>query len=404
MGEAIKVNEDKSLTTPNNPTIPYIPGDGIGADIWNTAQMVFDSAVEKAYGGERKIDWVEILAGGKAESTTGKPLPVESLEAIKKYGVAIKGPLMTPVAKGIRCVNVALRVLLDLYACGRPVAYFSPVPSPMKAPEKVDMVVFRENTEDVYCGLEWENGSPEAAEVMALIKKMTGRDIRTDSGIGIKPMSKTGSQRLVRQAILYAIQNKRESVTLVHKGNIMKFTEGAFRTWGYELAATEFGDVTVTEEDVKEKYAGKIPAGKIVIKDRIADAMFQNILLYPEDYSVLAMPNLNGDYMSDALAATVGGLGLAPGANIGDGIAVFEATHGTAPTEAGLDTANPGAVILSGAMMLEYIGWKEAADLIRSAIKKAIQAKSVTKDLARQMDGATQVACSAFGRAIVAQM
>ncbi len=404
MGEAITLNADKTLNTPHNPIIPFITGDGIGPDIWAAAQMVFDAAVKKAYADERRIEWLEILAGGKAEAATGKPLPDETLETIKKYRVAIKGPLMTPVAKGIRSVNVALRIQLDLYACVRPVTYFSPVPSPVKEPEKVDMVVFRENTEDVYCGLEWEAGSSEVAEVMALVEKLSGKSLRTDSGIGIKPMSKTGSQRLVRQAINYALDNKRDSVTLVHKGNIMKFTEGAFRTWGYELAAAEFADVTITEEELKEKYAGKIPAGKVLIKDRIADAMFQNILLYPEEYSVLAMPNLNGDYMSDALAATVGGLGLAPGANIGDGFAIFEATHGTAPSEAGKNTANPGAVILSGAMMLEYIGWNEAAALVRTALKKTIEAKTVTHDLARQMQGAKTLSCSDFGQAIVQHM
>ena len=404
MGEAITFNADGSIVTPDNPVIPYFPGDGIGPDIWIASQMVLDAAVEKAYGGKRKIEWLEILAGEKAQEVTGESLPQASLDAIKKYRVAIKGPLTTPVGKGIRSVNVALRLLLDLYACVRPVAYFSPVPSPVKAPEKVDMVIFRENTEDVYCGIEWEAGTPEAAEAMALIKKLTGRDIRPDSGIGIKPISKTGTQRLVRQAIQYALKNNRDSVTLVHKGNIMKFTEGAFRSWGYELAATEFGDVTITEDEVWSKYDGKVPAGKLLIKDRIADAMFQQILLRPDEYSVLAMPNLNGDYMSDSLAAMVGGLGLAPGANIGDGIAVFEATHGTAPKYAGLDKVNPGSVILSGAMMLEFMGWKEADTLVRTAMAKAIQAKQVTYDLARQMEGATKVSCSDFGRAIIAQM
>ncbi len=404
MGEAITLNADGSLNTPNNPVIPYFPGDGIGPDIWFAAQMVLDAAVEKAYGGTRKIEWLEVLAGEKAQEATGESLPQASLDAITQYRVAIKGPLTTPVGKGMRSVNVALRLLLDLYACVRPVQYFSPVPSPVKAPEKVDMVIFRENTEDVYCGIEWEAGSSEAAEAMALIKKLTGRDVRPDSGIGIKPISKTGTQRLVRQAIQYALKNNRDSVTLVHKGNIMKFTEGAFRTWGYELAAAEFGDVTITEDEVWAKHDGKVPAGKLLIKDRIADAMFQQILLRPDEYSVLAMPNLNGDYMSDALAAMVGGLGLAPGANIGDGVAVFEATHGTAPKYAGLDKVNPGSVILSGAMMLEYMGWKEADDLVRAAMAKAIQAGQVTYDLARQMEGAKEVSCSDFGRAIVAQM
>ncbi len=405
MGEAITYKEDGTIVTPDNPIIPYFPGDGIGPDIWFASQMVLDGAVEKAYGGKRKIEWLEVLAGEKAQEATGESLPQASLDAIKKYKVAIKGPLTTPVGKGIRSVNVALRLILDLYACVRPVGYFSPVPSPVKHPEKVDMVIFRENTEDVYCGIEWEAGSEEAAEVMALVKKLAGRDIRVDSGIGIKPISKTGTQRLVRQAIQYALQNNRDSVTLVHKGNIMKFTEGAFRIWGYELAAEEFGDVTITEEELWSKYDGKMPADKkLLIKDRIADAMFQQILLRPDEYSVLAMPNLNGDYMSDSLAAMVGGLGLAPGANIGDGVAVFEATHGTAPKYAGQDKVNPGSVILSGAMMLEHMGWHEAGALVRSSMAKAVQAKKVTYDLARQMEGSTKVSCSDFGRAVVAQM
>ena len=404
MGEAIQVKSDGTIVTPDNPIIPYFPGDGIGPDIWVAAQMVLDAAVEKAYGGKRKIEWMEILAGEKAMKEKGELLPQESLDAIKKYHVAIKGPLTTPVGKGFRSVNVTLRLLLDLYACVRPVAYFSPVPSPVKHPEKVNMVIFRENTEDVYCGIEWEAGSKEAAEVMALAKKLTGRDIRPDSGVGLKPISKTGTRRLVRKAIQYALKNKCDSVTLVHKGNIMKFTEGAFRNWGYELAAEEFGDITITEEELWSKHDGKLPAGKLLIKDRIADAMFQQILLRPDEYSVLAMPNLNGDYMSDSLAAMVGGLGLAPGANIGDGMAVFEATHGTAPKYAGQDKVNPGSVILSGAMMLEYMGWDEADKLVRTAMAKAVQARKVTYDLARQMEGSTEVSCSDFGRCICAQM
>ncbi len=403
-GQTITLNEDKSLNIPNNPIIPYICGDGIGPDIWIAAQMVLDAAVEKSYSGKRKINWLEILAGEKAYATTGQHLPDESLKAIEKYRVAIKGPLTTPVGKGIRSVNVSLRILLDLYACVRPVQYFPPVPSPVKHPEKVDMVIFRENTEDVYCGIEWESGTAEATEVMALIKKLSGKELRIDSGIGIKPMSKTGSQRLVRQAIEYAINNNRDSVTLVHKGNIMKFTEGAFRTWGYEIAAVEFAHITITEDELWTKYDGKIPSGKIVIKDRIADAMFQEILIRPEEYSVLALPNLNGDYISDSLAAMVGGLGLAPGANIGQGIAIFEATHGTAPKFAGLDKANPGSVILSGAMMLEYLGWSEADQLIRNALTKALHAKHVTHDLAQQMQDSKEISCSEFGKAIIAQM
>lgn len=405
MGEAITFKNGDIIVTPDNPVIPYFPGDGTGPDIWFASRMVFDAAVEKAYGGKRKIEWLEILAGETAREKTGESLPRESLDAIRTYRVAIKGPLTTPVGKGIRSVNVALRLLLDLYACVRPVSYFSPVPSPLKHPEKVDMVIFRENTEDVYCGIEWEQGSDDAAEVAALVKKLTGREIRPDSGIGLKPISRAGTQRLVRMAIQYALKNSRNSVTLVHKGNIMKFTEGAFRKWGYEVAAAEFGDVTITEEELWSKYDGKMPEGKkVLIKDRIADAMFQQILLRPDEYSVLAMPNLNGDYMSDALAAMVGGLGLAPGANIGDGVAVFEATHGTAPKYAGQDKVNPGSVILSGAMMLEYMGWNEAGKLVRTAVAGAVQARKVTYDLARQMEGSTRVSCSDFGRAVVAQM
>ena len=405
MGEIIQLTNTGDIVTPENPIIPYFAGDGIGPDIWFAAQMVLDAAVEKAYGGKRKIEWLEILAGEKANEKTGSFLPDESVEAIKKYRVAIKGPLTTPVGGGMRSINVMLRLILDLYACVRPVSYISGVPSPVKEPEKVDMIIFRENTEDVYCGIEWEAGTPEAAEVMALVKKLTNKDIRPDSGIGVKPMSKTGTRRLVRQAILFALQNNRDSVTLVHKGNIMKYTEGAFRNWGYELAAEEFGDVTITEAELWDKYDGKMPASKkIVIKDRIADAMFQQILLRPAEYSVLAMPNLNGDYISDSLAAMVGGLGMAPGANIGDGVALFEATHGTAPKYAGQDKVNPGSVILSGAMMLDHIHWNEAAQLVRSALAKAIATKQVTYDLARQMEGSTKVSCSDFGRVMVSQM
>ena len=404
MGDIISYKDGK-IVTPDNPIIPYFPGDGIGPDIWFASQMVFDAAVEKAYGGKRKIEWLEVLAGEKAIEKTGQILPKESLDTIAKHRVAIKGPLTTPVGKGVRSANVALRMELDLYACVRPVSYFSPVPSPVKAPEKVDMVIFRENTEDVYCGIEYTEGSKEAREVIDLIAKLSNRNIRPDSGVGIKPISKTGTQRLVRMAIQYALKNNRDSVTLVHKGNIMKFTEGAFRQWGYELAEKEFGDVTITEAELWDKYNGKMPAGKkVLIKDRIADAMFQQILLRPAEYSVLALPNLNGDYMSDALAAQVGGLGLAPGDNIGDGVAVFEATHGSAPKYTGMDKVNPTSVILSGVMMFEYMGWDEVAKLIRDAVAKAVKAKKVTYDLARQMEGATEVSCSDFGRAIVAHM
>ena len=404
MGEAITVSSDGRLQTPKNPVIPFVPGDGIGPDIWVVARKVFDCAVAKA-GGGRAIDWLEIQAGEKALKECGDTLPEASLEAIRKYHVAIKGPLTTPVGKGIRSVNVALRRTLDLYACVRPVRYFPPVPSPVKHPEQVDMVVFRENTEDVYCGIEWPKDSPEAKEVIALVEKLSGRKIREDSGIGIKPISKFGSQRLVRMAIEYALSHGRESVTLVHKGNIMKFTEGGFRQWGYELAAEAYGDVTITEAELWEKHGGKLPAGKkLVIKDRIADAMFQQVLLSPSEYSVLALPNLNGDYMSDALAAQVGGLGMAPGANIGHGVAVFEATHGSSPKDAGQNKVNPSAVILSGAMMFEYLGWDDVAAMLRQAVARAVQSRHVTFDLAAQMEGSVQVSCSDFGESIIANL
>ena len=404
MGEAITVSADGRLQTPKNPVIPFVPGDGIGPDIWGVARKVFDCAVAKA-GGGRAIDWLEIQAGEKALKECGDTLPEASLEAIRKYHVAIKGPLTTPVGKGIRSVNVALRRTLDLYACVRPVRYFPPVPSPVKHPEQVDMVVFRENTEDVYCGIEWPKDSPEAKEVIALVEKLSGRKIREDSGIGIKPISKFGSQRLVRMAIEYALSHGRESVTLVHKGNIMKFTEGGFRQWGYELAAEAYGDVTITEAELWEKHGGKLPAGKkLVIKDRIADAMFQQVLLSPSEYNVLALPNLNGDYMSDALAAQVGGLGMAPGANIGHGVAVFEATHGSSPKDAGQNKVNPSAVILSGAMMFEYLGWDDVAAMLRQAVARAVQSRHVTFDLAAQMEGSVQVSCSDFGESIIANL
>ncbi|MCR4666128.1 MAG: isocitrate dehydrogenase (NADP(+)) [Desulfovibrio sp.] len=404
MGEAITVTGDGQICTPKNPVIPFVPGDGIGPDIWVAAQKVFDTAVVRA-GGGRAIDWLEIKAGEKALKETGDTLPEASLDAIRTYHVAIKGPLTTPVGKGIRSVNVALRRTLDLYACVRPVRYFPPVPSPVKHPEDVDMIVFRENTEDVYAGIEWPKDSPEAREVIALVEKLSGRKLREDSGIGIKPMSPFGSKRLVRMAIQYALDHSRTSVTLVHKGNIMKFTEGGFRQWGYEVAAEEFGDVTITEAELWEQHNGVMPAGKkLVIKDRIADAMFQQVLLNPSDYSVLALPNLNGDYMSDALAAQVGGLGMAPGANIGKGVAIFEATHGSSPKDAGQNKVNPSAVILSGAMMFEYMGWNDVAAMIRKAVAKAVQTRRVTFDLQAQMEGSTLVSCSEFGDEIAAAL
>ncbi|MBQ7618214.1 MAG: isocitrate dehydrogenase (NADP(+)) [Desulfovibrio sp.] len=404
MGEAISVREDGSLVTPKNPIIPFVAGDGIGVDIWGPAQKVFDAAVAKA-GGGRAIEWLPIAAGEKALEECGETLPEASLEAIRTYHVAIKGPLTTPVGKGIRSVNVALRRSLDLYACVRPVRYFPPVPSPVKHPEHVDMVVFRENTEDVYSGIEWPANSKEAKEVLALVGKLTGASLRAESAVGIKPMSAFGTKRLVRMAIEYALKHGRSSVTLVHKGNIMKFTEGGFRAWGYEVAQEEYGEFCLTEQELWEKYAGKMPADKkLVIKDRICDAMFQQILLNPKDYSVLALPNLNGDYMSDALAAEVGGLGMAPGANIGHGVAVFEATHGSSPKHAGKDLVNPTAVILSGAMMFEYLGWDDVATMIRQAVAKAVQTRKVTYDLAAQMEGAEKVSCSGFGKIIVEQL
>ncbi len=399
--EKITVNDKGGVNVPDCPVIPFIEGDGIGPDIWNATRRVLDAAVEKAYGGAKKIEWKEILAGEKALEQTGQWLPEETLNAIREYVVAIKGPLTTPVGEGIRSLNVTLRQELDLYACVRPVRYFNGVPSPVKHPEKVNMVIFRENTEDVYAGIEWPEGSDEAKKVISFLRDEMGADIRDDSGIGIKPISRFGTFRLVRKAIVHAIENGRDSVTLVHKGNIMKFTEGAFRTWGYELAATEFPDETISEAEVWDKHDGKVPEGKIVIKDRIADAMFQQILLRPTEYSVLAMPNLNGDYMSDALAAQVGGLGMAPGANIGDGVALFEATHGTAPKYTGMDKVNPGSLILSGAMMLEYLGWKEAMQLVYSALEAAIGNKVVTYDLARQIEGAKKVKCSEFATEII---
>ncbi|MGB6011265.1 MAG: isocitrate dehydrogenase (NADP(+)), partial [Desulfobacterales bacterium] len=384
-GECIVYSADGNFVVPNFPVIPFIEGDGIGPDIWSATRYVLDAAVSSAYSNERKIQWLEILAGEKAFNQTQTWLPEETLEKIRIHRVAIKGPLTTPVGKGIRSINVTLRQELDLYACVRPVKYITGIPSPMVQPSNVDMVIFRENTEDVYMGLEWEEGSETAKKIIDLVKLEDGRDIRPDSGIGLKPISRFGTRRLMRRAIEYAIAHKKPSVTLVHKGNIMKYTEGAFRTWGYEVAKEEFGEQTISEAALWENFNGEVPAGKIVIKDRIADAMFQQILLRPEEYDVLAMPNLNGDYMSDALAAMVGGLGMAPGANIGDGYALFEATHGTAPKYAGQDKVNPGSLILSGAMMLDFLGWEAAGDGVRDGLAKAVAQKRVTYDLARQM-------------------
>ena len=403
-GEKITIRSDKTVSVPTHPIIPFIEGDGIGPDIWNAAVRVFDAAVEKAYQGKKKIVWFEIFAGEKAQKLYGENFPQDTLEAIRDYVVAIKGPLSTPTGGGFRSLNVALRQELNLYACVRPIRYFKGVPAPVREPEKVDMVIFRENTEDVYAGIEWKEGTPEVKKVIEFLNQQMGKNIRQDSGIGIKPISVTGTKQLVRKAIQYAIDRKKPSVTLVHKGNIMKFTEGAFKEWGYECAKEEYSDQTVTEKEVYEKYKGIAPAGKIVIKDRIADAMFQQILLRPNEYSVLAMPNLNGDYMSDAAIAMVGGLGLGPGGNIGDGYAVFEATHGTAPKYAGQDKVNPGSVILSGTMMLEYMGWQEASDLIVHSLEKTIQNKTVTYDLERAMKGAKLVQCSEFATHMIENM
>jgi len=397
----ITYSDDGKLNVPDVPVIPFIEGDGIGPDIWRAARRVLDAAVSRSYGGDRKIQWLEVLAGEKAFNQTQTWLPEETLEQIRIHRVAIKGPLTTPVGEGIRSINVSLRQELDLYACVRPTKYITGIPSPVLRPEQVDMIIFRENTEDVYMGLEWKAGSVMAKKIIDLVKTEDGREIRAGSGIGLKPMSRFGTRRLVRMAIEYALEHKKKSVTIVHKGNIMKFTEGAFRSWGYEVAREEFGEWIITEEDLWQNHDGKIPTDKIVIKDRIADAMFQQILLRPAEYDVLAMPNLNGDYMSDALSAMVGGLGLAPGANIGDGYALFEATHGTAPKYAGQDKVNPGSLILSGAMMLDYLDWKEAADRVRDGLVKTVEQKRVTYDLARQMEGAVEVKCSEFAEEII---
>lgn len=389
---------------PDNPVIGFIEGDGTGPDIWRATRIVIDSAVDKASGGRRKIYWQELLAGEKAYKETGNWLPEKTIDEIRSLVVAIKGPLTTPVGGGFRSVNVTLRQVLDLYACVRPVKYIQGVPSPVKNPEKVNMVIFRENTEDVYAGIEWPAGSEEAKKMREFLRETFSIRIPDDAGIGVKPISRRGTERLVRKAIEYAVDNDLPSVTLVHKGNIMKYTEGAFRNWGYELAGSLFADKIITEEDLWKTHEGKAPPGKVVIKDRIADAMFQQVLLRPEEYSVIATPNLNGDYLSDALAAQVGGLGMAPGANIGDCCAVFEATHGTAPKYAGLDKVNPSSLILSGAMMLRYMGWKKEAELIEKSLERAIRSKKVTYDLARQMEGAEEVSCSRFAEIIVEMM
>ena len=392
----------EGLVVPDKPIVPFIEGDGTGPDIWKAAQRVFDAAVEKAYGGKRAIDWKEVYAGQKSYDRSGEWLPKETEDAFREYLVGIKGPLTTPVGEGFRSLNVALRQRLDLYVCLRPVQYFTGIPSPVKRPEEIDMVVFRENTEDVYAGFEAQSGSPEAKKILDFLKGELGWEIREDSGVGVKPISKSGTERLVRAAIKYALDSGRKSVTLVHKGNIMKFTEGAFRTWGYELAKREFGDRVVTWDDIDDE----IPEGKVLIKDTIADAFLQQILTRPKEFDVIATMNLNGDYISDALAAQVGGIGIAPGANINyeTGYAIFEATHGTAPKYANQDKVNPSSVILSGKMMLEYMGWNESAQLISRGMAGALEEKTVTYDFARLMDGATKVPTSGFGDAIISHM
>ena len=403
-GEKVSYDGEGKIIVPDQPIIPYIEGDGVGADIWKASVRVFNSAIERSYGGKKKIHWLEVYAGEKAYHLKGDWAPEETIGTIREYKVGIKGPLTTPIGGGFRSINVLLRQRLDLYACIRPVKYIPGIPSPLKHPEKIDMVVFRENIEDVYAGIEWKAGSPEALRLREFLQKEMKTNIREDSGIGIKPISRFGTQRLVRMAIQYALRHGRQSVTLVHKGNIMKFTEGAFKDWGYELAEEEFGNRILKESDLSQERATAIPPGQLVIKDRIADAMFQQILLRPEEYDVLAMPNLNGDYMSDALAAEVGGLGMAPGGNIGDRAAIFEATHGSAPKYTNQDVINPGSLILSGVMMFDYLGWKEVAQGILGALEKTISQGIVTYDLARQMEGGKKVKCSEFATAIIANL
>ncbi|MCB9436980.1 MAG: isocitrate dehydrogenase (NADP(+)) [Anaerolineales bacterium] len=405
-GEKITVGSDGRLNIPDEPIVLFIEGDGIGRDIMTASKRIWDAAVEKAYSGKRKIHWMEVYSGEKAaEVYDGDYMPQETFDALREYVVGIKGPLTTPVGGGFRSLNVTLRQVLDLYACIRPVRWYEGVPSPVKAPEEVDVVIFRENTEDVYAGIEFESGTPEAAKVEKFLREEMGiSQFFENSGIGIKPISEFGTKRLVRMAIRYAIDRGRKSVTLVHKGNIQKFTEGAFRKWGYEVARDEFPNETISWDDVAANHGGKVPEGKILIQDTIADIMFQKMLLRPSEHDVIATPNLNGDYLSDALAAEVGGVGIAPGANIGDTVALFEATHGTAPKYTNLDKVNPGSLLFSGVMMLEHMGWWEAAELVTKAFEQTIKDKIVTYDFARQMEGATEVATSAFATAIIENM
>jgi isocitrate dehydrogenase len=403
-GEKISVQEGK-LHVPDHPILAFIEGDGIGYDIMTASKRIWDAAVQAAYGGQRKIAWMEIYAGEKAARIyAGNYMPEETFDAMREFTVGIKGPLTTPVGGGFRSLNVTLRQVLDLYACVRPVRWYDGVPSPLKEPWKVDVVIFRENTEDVYAGIEYQAGTPEAAKVEKFLKEEMGAQFFDGAGIGIKPISEFGTKRLVRKAIQYALDEGRKSVTLMHKGNIQKFTEGAFRNWGYELAKEEFGDMTITEGDLWSRYNGKLPEGLILVKDRIADIMFQQMLLRPAEYDVIATPNLNGDYLSDAVAAEVGGVGIAPGANIGDYVALFEATHGTAPKYTNLDKVNPGSLLFSGVMMLRYIGWREAADMIVHAYEETISQKIVTYDFARQMEGAKEVKTSEFASAVIGNL
>ena len=403
-GERITVREGK-LHVPDNPILLWIEGDGIGPDIMRASMRIWNAAVQKAYGGQRRISWMEIYAGEKAASIFGGDyFPAESLDAIREFQVGIKGPLTTPVGGGFRSLNVALRKDLDLYACIRPVKWYPGVPSPLQHPELVDVIIFRENTEDVYAGVEYKAGSPEAQKVERFLKEEMGAKFWASSGIGIKPISEFGSKRLIRKALEFAVSKRRRSVTLVHKGNIQKFTEGAFMQWGYELARDEFGDVTFTEQQLWDDYNGKQPGDKVLIKDRIADIMFQQMLLRPAEYDVIATPNLNGDYLSDAVAAEVGGVGIAPGANIGDTMAVFEATHGTAPKYSNQDKVNPGSLLLSGVMMLDYIGWREASEAVAEAYTKTVADKIVTYDFARQMEGAREVKTSEFASAVIERL
>ena len=402
-GEKITATSTGELQVPDKSIVLFIEGDGTGADIWAATRPVLDAAVAKAYGKQRQIVWQEVLAGEKAFKQTRSYLPVESLTALREYRVALKGPLTTPIGGGFRSLNVTLRQVLDLYACIRPVRYYTGVPSPMKAPELIDMVIFRENTEDVYAGIEWPATSPEAQKLIHFLNTELGCSLDPTAAIGIKPMTERCSKRLIRMALKYAVEHQRASVTLMHKGNIMKYTEGAFQNWGYEVAA-EFGDQVTNEGELATRYHGVVPAGTVLLKDRLADNLFQQVLLRPAEYQVIATPNLNGDYISDALAAQVGGLGMAPGANIGDNCAIFEATHGSAPKYAGLDKVNPTSLILSGTMLLEYLGWGEAAALIHQALPRTLAAGLATYDLARLLPGSQEVACSAFGQGLIEHM